>query len=200
MSNIDSVLEERGARYGVFMGHAHVTQQLKGAMRQYGKNWHQLAADQLETLDMIQHKIGRILNGDPDYVDSWTDIIGYTRLVEARLIKAQAPKEPTLAEAYNAKLAEARVSSMGGGTEPIHGDVNPYRDAAAHARKQEREHTAAIRVDPAVAARTPSKLEALIKKQHEQKSGYDVRDFPVGTHVVIVTEEDEGPRDCGCEA
>ena len=31
-------------------------------------------------------KIGRILNGDSDYVDSYTDIIGYVRLVEKRLI------------------------------------------------------------------------------------------------------------------
>ena len=30
-------------------------------------------------------EIGRILNGDPDYADSWHDIIGYTRLVEVRL-------------------------------------------------------------------------------------------------------------------
>jgi len=34
---------------------------------------------------MIAHKIGRILNGDPDYQDSWHDIIGYARLVERQL-------------------------------------------------------------------------------------------------------------------
>ena len=38
-----------------------------------------------------QHKIGRILNGDPDYQDSWTDIIGYTRLVEVDLIERAKP-------------------------------------------------------------------------------------------------------------
>lgn len=31
---------------------------------------------------MIQHKIGRILNGDPAYADSWHDIAGYATLVE----------------------------------------------------------------------------------------------------------------------
>ena len=30
---------------------------------------------------MMQHKIGRILNGDPAYLDSWVDIVGYTQLV-----------------------------------------------------------------------------------------------------------------------
>jgi hypothetical protein len=39
---------------------------------------------------MVAHKIGRIINGDPQYIDSWTDIIGYTRLVEKRLIDEQA--------------------------------------------------------------------------------------------------------------
>ena len=47
--------------------------------------WAGLRDDQKEALEMVVHKIGRILNGDPDYQDSWTDIIGYTRLVEVDL-------------------------------------------------------------------------------------------------------------------
>ena len=34
---------------------------------------------------MILHKIGRILNGDPNYADSWHDIAGYAKLVEDEL-------------------------------------------------------------------------------------------------------------------
>ena len=41
--------------------------------------------DQLEALDMIAHKIARIINGDPDYADSWHDIAGYAKLVADRL-------------------------------------------------------------------------------------------------------------------
>ena len=44
-----------------------------------------LKADQQEALDMIAHKIGRIINGDPDYADSWDDIAGYAKLVGDRL-------------------------------------------------------------------------------------------------------------------
>lgn len=44
-----------------------------------------LAPDQQEALDMICHKIGRIINGDPDYADSWHDIAGYAQLVADRL-------------------------------------------------------------------------------------------------------------------
>lgn len=33
---------------------------------------------------MIAHKIGRILNGDPNYRDSWDDIAGYAKLAADR--------------------------------------------------------------------------------------------------------------------
>lgn len=90
MSTIDTTLAERGSRYGEFTGHAKITQDLKRAMVASPK-WATLRDDQKEALEMVQHKIGRILNGDPDYQDSWTDIIGYTRLVEVDLIERAKP-------------------------------------------------------------------------------------------------------------
>lgn len=89
MSNVDATLQERGSRYGAFTGHAQITQDLKRTMQATPK-WDALEADQREALDMVAHKIGRILNGDPNYIDSWHDIIGYTRLVEQRLIANEA--------------------------------------------------------------------------------------------------------------
>lgn len=85
---IDKTLDERGARYGKFTGHAEITQRLKSAMRAAPK-WSQLAPDQMEALEMVAHKIGRILNGDPNYNDSWHDIAGYSKLVEDRINGAQ---------------------------------------------------------------------------------------------------------------
>lgn len=82
--SIDATLAERGSRYGEYAEHARITQAMKSAMAD-SPNWSGLAADQRETLEMIAHKIGRILNGDPDYHDSWHDIIGYTKLVADRL-------------------------------------------------------------------------------------------------------------------
>jgi hypothetical protein len=90
MSTIDTTLAERGSRYGAFTGHAKITQDMKRAMVAAPK-WAGLRDDQKEALEMVVHKIGRILNGDPDYQDSWTDIIGYTRLVEVDLIERQTP-------------------------------------------------------------------------------------------------------------
>ena len=34
---------------------------------------------------MIVHKLARIVNGNPDKVDSWVDIAGYATLVAERL-------------------------------------------------------------------------------------------------------------------
>jgi hypothetical protein len=81
---ITQTLTERGKRYGKFVGHAKVTQDLKSVMHT-NAGWTRLADDQKEALEMVAHKIGRILNGDPDYDDSWVDIAGYTKLVADRL-------------------------------------------------------------------------------------------------------------------
>lgn len=77
---IADILHERGNRYGDFCGHAIVTQEIKQAM-QRSKNWNALDYSMKESLEMVAHKIGRILNGDPSYLDSWVDIVGYTQLI-----------------------------------------------------------------------------------------------------------------------
>ena len=84
--SITTILTERGNRYGKFTGHAEVTQMLKTVVASaLVKRNKTLAPDQQESLDMILHKIGRIVNGDPDYDDSWVDIAGYAKLVADRL-------------------------------------------------------------------------------------------------------------------
>ncbi len=85
-TNVDATLAERGKRYGTFKGHAEVTYKLKNVLRAHADKMHRtFAFDQAEAMDMICHKLGRIVNGDPDYVDSWVDIAGYAKLVADRL-------------------------------------------------------------------------------------------------------------------
>ena len=79
--DIKEVLAERGSRYGEFVDHAFITQSIKRAMKN-SSYWNHLSDDMKESLEMIAHKMGRILNGDPSYIDSWTDIVGYAKLVE----------------------------------------------------------------------------------------------------------------------
>jgi hypothetical protein len=86
-TDITQTLNERGSRYGKFKDHAEITQKLKNTVADF-RFIHQkppLSADQQEALDMIFHKIGRIVNGDPNYADSWVDLAGYAKLVADRL-------------------------------------------------------------------------------------------------------------------
>lgn len=86
MNDVGQILDERGTRYGKFRNHAEVTQDLKHSIQTHlDKHNKYLDPDQKEALDMICHKIGRIVNGDPDYADSWIDIAGYAKLVADRL-------------------------------------------------------------------------------------------------------------------
>ena len=83
---VDAILDERGSRYGPFNTHAEITQRLKRVAEKFLHNTgKELDFDQQEALDMIFHKIGRIINGDPDWVDHWMDVAGYAKLVADRL-------------------------------------------------------------------------------------------------------------------
>ena len=77
-------LTERGKRYGPFADHSAIAVDLKNRMRQT-PGWARLEPDMEEALDMVMHKVARILNGDPTYPDSWIDIAGYSKLVADRL-------------------------------------------------------------------------------------------------------------------
>lgn len=71
------------------MGQARIAQSihvvLDQAMQMTGKTRFDFSPDQLEAINMIVNKIGRIYNGDPHYSDSWRDIAGYATLVADRL-------------------------------------------------------------------------------------------------------------------
>lgn len=80
----DPLLAARGARYGAFTDNARVSQNIKALMREAPK-WDDLDPDMKEALEMVAHKISRILCGDPRYDDSWVDIAGYATRVADRL-------------------------------------------------------------------------------------------------------------------
>lgn len=85
-TNVNKLLAGREVRYGAFEDHAEISQSLKAVM--YAQTgWARLSKDQRESLEMVQHKIARILNGDPEYLDNWVDICGYSQLVVNRLEK-----------------------------------------------------------------------------------------------------------------
>jgi len=83
---VDATLDARAVEYGKFIEGAEVMQMLKRVVQAALNNRDKtLAHDQAEAMDMIIHKIGRIVNGNPDVVDHWLDIAGYAKLVADRL-------------------------------------------------------------------------------------------------------------------
>jgi hypothetical protein len=84
MSNIEKTLEERGGLYGSFDTHAEYAEAFN-QVYEASPNWCEMRADSKEALRIIANKIGRILNGDPEYDDNWHDIAGYATLVEQRI-------------------------------------------------------------------------------------------------------------------
>lgn len=80
-----AMLAERGARYGKFKEHAKIATELKEVMHKT-PGWSRLHPDQKEALDMIQHKVARILNGALDYKDNWDDIVGYAKLCSDEIL------------------------------------------------------------------------------------------------------------------
>lgn len=78
--DINSTLKERGDIYGPFKDGAATMQALKAVARaNYG--YADLCQAKREALDMIFHKIGRIINGNSSYIDNWRDIAAYSTLV-----------------------------------------------------------------------------------------------------------------------
>lgn len=78
------VLEERGKQYGSFVDFSEICDSINQKIEDT-PGWPYLMSYQKEAIRMIVHKMARILNGNPDYVDSWDDIAGYATLVSTIL-------------------------------------------------------------------------------------------------------------------
>ena len=79
-TDIKAILAERGSRYGKFTDQARISQALKRVMHE-SPSWPLLTDAQKEGLEMVQHKVARMLSGDPTYLDNIVDINGYATLV-----------------------------------------------------------------------------------------------------------------------
>lgn len=81
-----AILADRAKTHGDYSVHAGCTQQLKAVAQEWLPEGEKdkLSMCQQESLDMIFHKIGRIIAGDPSVEDHWRDIAGYATLVADR--------------------------------------------------------------------------------------------------------------------
>lgn len=80
-----ALVAERGVTHGAWSDNAGVAQELKAVIQKAARARRErgqpdLTPKQKESLEMICHKMGRIMAGDPDFADHWDDIGGYAKI------------------------------------------------------------------------------------------------------------------------
>ena len=110
--SIQSILAQRGARYGNFTDQAEHCLVIKGTIFSLMglEKAKTLKSDQIEAISNIANKLARITNGDPHYHDSWQDIAGYAQLVADRLIADEEAQAGQAAQATQAAQAQAQAA------------------------------------------------------------------------------------------
>lgn len=93
MSDVKQTLKQRGDKYGKFSQHADIAQELKAVFYtgviKSGKEESEVPNYIWESVDLICHKLARIANGDPLYVENFRDIAGYAQLVVNELMNTE---------------------------------------------------------------------------------------------------------------
>lgn len=87
-----TIIQQRHQQYGSYELQAGVAQLIKCAIFETVPLDRRptLSQPQIESLQMIATKISRIVCGNPNNVDSWRDISGYSALIADILEKDQA--------------------------------------------------------------------------------------------------------------
>lgn len=80
------LLDERNKTHGSFAVGSKISQGLKHVIRDTD-GYSSMKDIQKEALDNIFGKIGRIIAGDPDFIDTWRDVAGYSELIVKELEK-----------------------------------------------------------------------------------------------------------------
>jgi hypothetical protein len=92
---IEQVLKDRSLQYGSFHTLANLSQTLMAVIQLHYASTHKVEGQGTQTLPhfmsealhMICHKVSRIANGNPNYIDSWQDISGYAQRVVEILVE-----------------------------------------------------------------------------------------------------------------
>jgi hypothetical protein len=90
--DLSQLIAQRQNTHGDFRKVSRMSQAL-GAVMTNGVNWDSMPDHFREGLEMIQHKIARILSGDPNFAEHWLDIAGYATRVQT-IIEEEFGREP----------------------------------------------------------------------------------------------------------
>ena len=78
---IDEILRERGDNYGSYRSFCKLENELLDYIIN-NTNYNSLEPEYKTTIRMVINKLSRGLNGKIEYLDNWTDIIGYVTLLK----------------------------------------------------------------------------------------------------------------------
>jgi hypothetical protein len=124
-ANVYDVLSQRAQTHGHFPEHAQITQDIKLTMI-HARNWNVLTAPQREALEMIAHKIGRILAGDPNMNDHWDDAAGYATLAS----QAITLENPVTAKVTQSSSIPSSMTTIGKQSKTIVDRLHAAMEAA----------------------------------------------------------------------
>lgn len=94
---LEQTLEQRKNTHGNFKENSAISMGLKSIIRDHD-NFYFMPRYQQEALDMIAHKISRLIAGDSYFIDTWRDIAGYAQLVVNEL--SDDPKATDVVQQY----------------------------------------------------------------------------------------------------
>lgn len=80
-SDLEETLKRRSGTHGNFVVQFDTAQRLKEVCKG-GTKYDSMPEPMKEALDMVCHKLSRIVEGDPMFVDHWHDIAGYCQLID----------------------------------------------------------------------------------------------------------------------
>lgn len=89
MTSTDELVNDRRKTHGSFTDHARATQRLKEVimselLERHKRGQEPLSFTQSEAIEMIVHKLGRIVAGDAGFADHWNDIAGYAKIANGQ--------------------------------------------------------------------------------------------------------------------
>lgn len=79
--DIENILSTREKTHGEFEHNSLFIQDCKDIARANPAYWEHLPPTVRESIDMILHKLGRVIYGDYEFKDHWLDIQGYAQLI-----------------------------------------------------------------------------------------------------------------------
>ena len=93
MDDLHEVLANRDSRYGGFSNVAKTARSFKASAAVNENHYKRTSAEEKEALDMIFHKLARILCQQGYDGDSWLDVAGYALLAHEAAIKRAKEEE-----------------------------------------------------------------------------------------------------------